>query len=410
LTKRFSLDPAADLKVLYRAYKDAMGELHRRFPDDLDAATLYADSLMNLNPWQLWDKTGKPADGTEEAVSVLEGVLARDPDHLGANHLYIHVVEASAHPERALPSARRLETAAPAAGHLVHMPAHIYLRTGDFEASARTNEAAAEADRSYIRQTGAKGMYVGMYYSHNLHFLVESYGRMGLYREARRAAEALAENARAHVKEMPMVEGFLPSVLFVGLRFARWDEVLKAPRPDPAFTVTTTVWHFARSVAFAGKGQTSEAESERSILYEKTRNLPGETPFGLNSAASVFKVAQGVLNARIAWAKGEKQAAINLWREAVGAQEALNYDEPPGWYYPVRESLGAALLLNGDAAGAEVVFRQDLRMNPRNGRSLFGLAESLKRQGKTEAAKLVQAEFERHGVHLTPSCVLRTFS
>jgi tetratricopeptide (TPR) repeat protein len=395
LTKRFSLDPAADLKILYRAYKDAMGELHRRFPDDLDAATLYADSLMNLNPWQLWDKSGKPADGTEEAVAILEGVLARDPDHLGANHLYIHVVEASPYPERALASAKRLETAAPAAGHLVHMPGHIYLRTGDFAASARTNEAAAEADRSYIRKTGAKGMYVAMYYSHNLHFLVESYGRMGLHREALRAAEALADNARLHVKEMPMIEGFLPSVMFVGLRFARWDDVLKIQRPDATFALTSTVWHYARGVALAEKGQVREAEAERKALGEKSKGLPGETPFGLNSAASVLAVAENVLDARIAWAKGEKRAAIKYWGQAVAAQDALNYDEPPGWYYSVRESLGAAMLLNGDAAGAEAIFRADLKANPRNGRSLFGLAESLRRQGKNDAARLVQTEFEK---------------
>lgn len=395
LAKRFSLDLAADLKVLYRAYKDAMGELHRRFPDDLDAATLYADSLMNLNPWQLWDKNGKPAEGTEEAVAVLEEVLARDPDHLGANHLYIHVVEASSRPERALASAKRLETAAPAAGHLVHMPGHIYLRTGDFAASAKTNEAAAEADRAYMRRTGAKGMYVAMYYSHNLHFLVESYGRMGLHRDALRAAEALADNARAHVKEMPMVEGFLPSVMFVGLKFARWDDVLKLARPDSSFALTSTVWHYGRGVAFAAKGRIREAEAERKALGEKARGLPGETPFGLNSAASVLQVAEAVLDARIAWAKGEKESAIKYWEQAVAAQDALNYDEPPGWYYSVRESLGAAKLLSGDAVGAEAVFRADLRANPRSGRSLFGLAESLGRQGKTDAARLVRTEFEK---------------
>ncbi len=395
LAKRFSLDPATDLKVLYRAYKDAMGELHDRYPDDLDAATLYADSLMNLTPWQLWDKSGRPGEGTEEIVSLLETVLARDPDHLGANHLYIHAVEASPHPERALTSAKRLESAAPAAGHLVHMPGHIYLRTGDFEASAKTNEAAAEADRLYIQNAGAKGMYVGMYYSHNLHFLVESYGRMGLYREALRAAEQLAENVRTHVREMPMVEGFLPSVMFVGLRFARWDDVLKSAEPDRSFLLTSAVWRFARGVAFAETGRLKDATAEQQRFLEQTKNLPGETPFGLNSAASVLKVAEHVLNARLAWARGDRQVALAAWRDAVAAQDALNYDEPPAWFYSVRESLGAALLLSGDAPGAEVVFRDDLRENRRNGRSLFGLLESLKKQGKAEAASLVQREFER---------------
>ncbi|MEP7271162.1 MAG: hypothetical protein ABI882_06635 [Acidobacteriota bacterium] len=395
LSKRFSLDPAADLKVLYRSYKDAMGEVCRRFPDDLDAATLYADSLMNLNPWQLWDRNGKPAEGTEEIVNLLETVLARDPDHVGANHLYIHAVEASQHPERALISAKRLESAAPAAGHLVHMPGHIYLRTGDFEAAAKSNEAAAEADRAYIRRTGAGGMYAAMYYSHNLHFLVESYGRMGMHREALKSAEQLAANAQSHVKAMPMVEGFLPSTIFVGLRFAKWEDVLKVPEPEKDFQLTGAVWRFARGVSFAMTGRVREAEAEQKRFLEQAKNLPGETPFGLNSAASVLKVAEHVLDARIAWAKGDRAAGIASWRNAVDSQDTLNYDEPPGRYYSVRESLGSALLISGDATGAEVVFREDLKRNPRNGRSLFGLLASLRKQGKSEAAKLVEREFER---------------
>ena len=395
LSKRFSLDPKADLKALYIAYKDAMREVSKQFPDDLDAATLYADSLMNLNPWQLWKRTGEAADGTDEIVAILESVLRRDPDHIGANHLYIHAVEASPRPERALTSAKRLETAAPAAGHLVHMPAHIYLRTGDFEASAKTNEAAAEADRAYIKQGGAAGMYTGMYYSHNLHFLVESYGRMGLFREAHKAAEQLAENVRSHVKAMPMVEGFLPSAVFVQLRFARWEEVLKAPEPPAEFALTGAVWLFARATAFAALGRVREAEVEKVRFHERTKNVPGETPFGLNTAGSVLKIAEHVLNARLEWARGNRHASIAAWREALVAQDSLNYDEPPGWYYSVRKSLGAALLLNGDAAGAEAIFREDLKHNPRNGRSLFGLMESLKKQGKTEAARQVQREFER---------------
>ncbi len=395
LSKRFSVDPKADLKALYVAYKDAMREVSKQFPDDLDAATLYADSLMNLNPWQLWKRTGEATEGTDEIVAILEGVLRRDPDHIGANHLYIHAVEASPNPERALTSAKRLETAAPAAGHLVHMPGHIYLRTGDYEASAKTNEAAAEADRAYIRRSGATGMYTAMYYSHNLHFLVESYGRMGLFREAHKAAEQLADNVRQHVKAMPMVEGFLPSALFVQLRFSRWEEVLKVPEPQADFLLTGAVRRFARATAMAALGRLRDAEAERSRFLAQARNLPGETPFGLNTAATVLKIAEHVLDARLAWARNDRAASIASWREATVAQDALNYDEPPGWYYSVRESLGAAVLLNGDGVGAEAVFREDLKHNPRNGRSLFGLMESLKKQGKTEAALLVQREFER---------------
>jgi tetratricopeptide (TPR) repeat protein len=392
LAKRFSPDPKADFKKLALDYRDAMRELHRLYPDDLDAATLYADSMMTVRPWQLWTKDGKPAEGTETIISVLEDVLRRDPNHTGANHLYIHAVEASPRPERALPSAARLAGLAPSAGHLVHMPSHIYIRTGDYAAAASANEAAAEADRAYIKGTGVQGTYPMMYYSHNLHFLVESYNRMGQLGEARKAAKQLEENVRPHVKAMPMIEGFLPSALFVRLRFGQWGEIAQLPEPARDLAVTHAMWHFARGVAFARTGKLAEAGKEREALAA-AKDMPGETPFGLNPAISVLQIAEHVLDARIASASGEWAGAIESWRRAVAAQDCLNYDEPPGWYYPVRESLGGALLLSGDAGSAEKVFREDLKVNPRNGRSLFGLKESLKAQGKHAAARRVEAEF-----------------
>ena len=394
ISKRFTLEANPDVKKLGAAYSAAMREVSRHFPDDLDAATLYADSLMNVQPWQLWSRDGQPLGRTEEIVAVLESVLRRDPQHIGANHLYIHAVEASRTPERALPSAERLGRLAPAAGHLVHMPGHIYLRTGDYAEAAKVNIEAANADRQYIKATGADGAYPAMYFSHNLHFQVESFNRTGQFSEAQRAARELEQNAQQHLKAMPMVEGFLPSPIFVLLRFAKWDDILKLPEPDQSMAMTRTVWHYARGVAAAEKGNLAEAEREQKIFAEIIRKMPGETPFGLNTAASVLKIAEHSLAARMAWAKGDKKAAIEAWRHAVAAQDALNYDEPPGWYYPVRESLGAALLRAGEAAAAEQVFRADLEHNPRNGRSLFGLLESLKAQGKTGAAKLVQREFE----------------
>jgi tetratricopeptide (TPR) repeat protein len=395
LAKRFTLDANPDGKKLAADYSRAMGEVAKRFPDDLDAVTLYADSLMNLTPWQLWTRDGKPAAHTEEIVALLESVLRRDPQHIGANHLYIHAVEASRTPERALPSAERLGKLAPAAGHLVHMPAHIYIRTGDYAAAARVNEDAAAADRAYIKAANAQGVYPMMYYSHNLHFLVESYGRAGQFREAQRSARQLAEHVRPHVKAMPMIEGFLPSETFVLLRFARWDDVLKQPEPDRATVVTHAVWQFARGLAHAARSDAAEAEKARQSFAAEAQAIAGDTPFGLNTAASVLKVAAHLLDARIAQAKNDGRAAVEHLRRAVEAEDALNYDEPPGWYYPVRESLGAALLLNGDAAGAERVFREDLERNPRNGRSLFGLTESLKAQGRQDAARSVQREYER---------------
>ncbi len=394
LATRFTLEANPDVKKLGNAYSAAMREVFRRFPDDLNAATLYADSLMNVQPWQLWAKDGAPLGNTEEIVRVLENVLRRDPNHIGANHLYIHAVEASRHPERGLPSAQRLGKLAPAAGHLVHMPGHIYIRTGDYAEAAKVNIDAAAADRAYIKAAGAKGMYPAMYFSHNLHFQVENFNRTGQYSEARRAARELEANVRQHVKDMPMVEGFLPYPIFVQLRFAKWDETLKLPQPDPSQPLTTTVWHYARGLAFAATDKVNDAKREAQTLRAMVRDLPGETPFGLNPAKEVLAIAELVLQARIAWAEGNKTGAIETLRKGVAAQDSLNYDEPPGWYYPVRESLGAALLLSGNAAAAETMFREDLLTNPRSGRSLFGLLESLKSQNKLEASRWVENEFK----------------
>ena len=394
LATRFTLDANPDVKKLGTAYSDAMREVFRRFPDDLNAATLYADSLMNVQPWQLWSRDGKPLGNTEEIVQILENVLRRDPQHIGANHLYIHAVEASRNPERGLPSAERLGKLTPAAGHLVHMPGHIYIRTGDYAQAAKVNIDAAAVDRAYIKASGAKGMYPAMYFSHNLHFQVENFNRTGQYSEARRAARELEANVQQHVKDMPMVEGFLPYPIFVQLRFAKWDETLKLPEPDKSQAITNTVWHYARGLALAATGKVAEAKRQQQTLREQVKNLPGETPFGLNPAKEVLAIAELVLEARIAWAEGNKTGAIQTLRKAVAAQDSLNYDEPPGWYYPVRESLGAALLLSGNAAAAETAFREDLLTNPRSGRSLFGLLESLKAQNKQDAMRWVEAEFK----------------
>jgi tetratricopeptide (TPR) repeat protein len=394
LAKRYSDDPKADLKKLAVDYKNAMGELVKRYPDDLDAATLYAESMMNLRPWQLWTADGKPAEGTEAIMAVLESVLRRDPRHIGANHYYIHTVEASPNPERALPSAERLTGLVPAAGHLVHMPAHIYLQTGDYEAAAKANERGAEADRAYIKSTGATGVYPLMYYSHNLHFLTMARMAQGRFEDAKKAADQLAANVAPALKDMPMVEGFYQTPLFVLLRFHRWAEILKLPAPDPKMALSTTISHYARGVAFAATGNAKSATSEQTAFREARQRIPAGTSIGLNSAENVLKVAEPAFSARIAAANGDAVTAIEHWKKAVEAQDALAYDEPPDWYYPVRESLGAALLKSGRAAEAEGVFRADLKRNPRSGRSLFGLLESLKVQKKSTDAQWVQKEFE----------------
>ncbi len=394
LAKRYSNDPEADLNKLALDYKNAMGELAKNYPDDLDAATLYAESMMNLRPWQLWNKDGTPAEGTEEIIFVLESVLKRNPNHIGANHYYIHAVEASSTPGRALPSAERLKTLAPSAGHLVHMPAHIYMRTGDYKSAVQANLEGAEADRNYIKNSGVKCIYPLMYYIHNLYFLSVAHAMQGRYLDAKRTADQLGEHVGPHVKEMPMLEFFMPTSTLIMVRFGRWDDILASPKPDSDMLITTAMWHFARGMAYAAAGKVNEAENERTQFASVAKTVPGDATWDLNSASSVLNIAGMVLDARIALARGDNKSAIEILRKAAEAEDALNYAEPPGWYIPVRESLGAVLLLNGDYSEAEGVFRADLERNPRSGRSLFGLSESLKAQGKEYSSQLVQEEFE----------------
>ena len=394
---RFSPDPKADRAALARQYSERMGAVMRQYPDDLDAATLYAESLMNLKAWKLWTLDGAPADRTEEIVRVLEGVLARDPNHLGANHYYIHTVEASPSPARALASADRLRTLAPAAGHLVHMPAHILARTGDHEGAARANLAGAEADRAFLAGKPADNFYGMAYYTHNLHFLADSEMMQGRYAEAGRAAADLNARLAPHTAMMPMGESMVAMRYSVPLRFAKHDDALAMPAPPADHPVEAAWYHFMRGVSFARTGKTDEAMKAKAAMQAAAAAVPDTALFGgtgLESATTILSLAGVVLDARLAWARGAKPEAIALWRKAVGLADAVPYDEPPIWFYPVRESLGAALLLSGDAAGAEQVFREDLVRFPRNPRSLFGLHESLVAQQKTADAAWVKRAFD----------------
>ena len=395
MARRYSNDPKPDLKRLATGYKDAMLDLTRAYPEDLDAATLYAESMMDLNPWQLWTADGKPAENTQEIVAVLESVLKRDPEHIGANHYYVHAMEASLHPERALPSAERLKTLAPAAGHLVHMPAHIYERVGYFGDAVSANEAGAAADRNYLRSTGEPGsMYGLMYYSHNLHFLAIAASMEGNYGKARAAADQLIANVSPAVKQVPMLESFLPVPALVMVRFGRWDEIARLPEPDASLTIDHALWNYARAAALAAQGKIEQAEAERNALAAAVSKQPADAMYGFNPAGKVLEIALEAADARIAAARGDRKSAVEHWRAAVSAQDTLAYDEPADWYYPVRESLGAALFQDARYAEAEKVFRADLERNPRNPRSLFGLRETLKSEGKTADAEWVSAQFE----------------
>jgi tetratricopeptide (TPR) repeat protein len=396
MAKRFPADPKADLKKAAEDYHDAMREVVKKYPDDLDAATLFAESGMNLHPWGLWHVDGTPEAGTEEIVTTLESVIRRDPNHLGAIHYYIHATEASSNPERALAYANKLAALAPNAGHIVHMPSHVYIRTGDYEAAVKTNEEAAAVDRAYIQATGVQGIYPMMYYSHNLHFISMCASMNGNYAEARKNADLLVANVASHVKDMPPLEGFMTIPMAVDLRFHKWNEILAMPQPDPAMKITTGFWHFGRGMALAGTGKLSEAEAEYKIVSEAEQNTPPDVVFSApinNMAKDIMKISEDVLGAKIAMARKDYAQAISLLTAAVAIQDTLKYGEPPDWFFPVRESLGGALLINGDAAGAERVFRADLDRNLRNPRSLFGLQQALKAQNRNYDAGFVEAEF-----------------
>lgn len=363
LATRYSADPNADLAPLQRAYANAMKEVVRRHPHDDDAAVLYAESLMDLNPWKFWTPDGKPADGTVEIVAVLERVLARDPDHIGANHYYIHALEASPHPERALKSARRLEVLAPSAGHLVHMPAHVYIRTGNYLEAARANVAAVKADERRVA-TGESSFYLVAYYGHNLHFLAIADAFAGRSRAAIDAASKLYDFESPRAKEVPDIDnaGFLMAKEMVLVEFARWDEILASPEPAFEAPIADTMWHFARTLALMGKGRAAEAKAERAKFGDATATLSKTMGYGNNSAADLAAVALPYLDGRLALMAGSTADAITHLRKG---------------------------------AAAEQVFRDELARHPASGRALFGLHAALAGEGRAKEAAAVQRRF-RH--------------
>ena len=395
LGQRYVADPTGDRIDREQAYSRAMGELSTQFPDDLDVATLYAESMMNLRPWRLYTKDGTPEPGTEAIVAALEGVMRRNPQHPGANHYYIHAVEASKSPERATTSAGRLETLVPGAGHLVHMPAHIYIRTGQYAKSAKSNADAAAVDEKYFKATGANGFYASMYYGHNLQFESAAATFAGNFAQARDAARRTVKLADPIADQMAMIEPFAAQELAVLVRFGQWAPILEMKAPPPTRTVQTSLYHFARGAAFAGSGKVVEAEAALKSLKAAAARIPRDAMVGAaNTAVDVIFVAVNDLTARVAEAKGDVPAAIKAFTEAVAAEDHLGYNEPPDWLMPERERLGALLNKSGRFADAETVFRADLRKNVGNPRALYGLYRSLVRQ-KKYAAEETKAAFDK---------------
>jgi tetratricopeptide (TPR) repeat protein len=390
-------DPAAN----ELAYNAAMRELFERYPDDVDAATFYAESSLNLNPWAWWDGD-QAAEGVEEAIAALEGALRRVPDHPGANHLYIHAVEASPDPWRALEAARQLDGRVPASGHLVHMSSHVYLVTGRHEQAAESNIRAVEGDREHFDLANSHGLYPAFYYLHNLHMQTQADMLQGQYGRAKEVGLKLLEEAEARSPEVEMisrwiVDYFGVTPILVDARFGRWDAVLATEAPAEDLPITRGLWHHARGMAHAARGDIEAAWAERDALAEAIASLPPGYPYGQSPGDAVLQIALHVLDGRTAMAQGDFPAAISSFEQALAAHDTqIIYSEPPDWYYPVRESLGAALLADGQAAEAEAVFRADVSdYTPRNPRSLFGLAHALEAQGRHEEAGVVYRQFEQ---------------
>jgi hypothetical protein len=395
LAKRYVADATGDQMPREQAYSDAMGALAKRFPDDLDIATLYAESLMNLRPWRLYTKAGAPEPGTDAIVASLERVMASNPNHPGANHYYIHAVEASTTPERAVAASGRLETLVPGAGHLVHMPAHIYIRTGQYARSAKSNADAAAVDERYIKATGASGLYPMMYYTHNVQFESAAAMFAGHFAQARAAAQRTVKMVDPVADEMLMIEPFAAMELVVLTRFGRWEAILEAKPPAASRSVQTALYHFARGAALAGTGKPADAEVELAALKAAAAKIPKDGMVGAsNTGVDVAAVAIADLTARVAEARGDMAAAIKAYTAAVAAEDRLGYNEPPDWLIPERERLGAVLLAARRYAEAEKVFRADLEKNIGNPRSLYGLFRSLDAR-KNPAAAQAKADFDK---------------
>jgi tetratricopeptide (TPR) repeat protein len=394
---RYSADPATPRAPLDSAYAKALKQLARKYPNDPEAQSLYAESLMNLSPWNYWtDRGTKPRPGTLEVVSTLERTIKRYPNHPGACHFYIHIVEASTTPGRALPCAERLAKLMPGAGHLVHMPSHIYMRVGRYDLVAEHNHEAVAEDESFIQDRKPAGFYKYTYYPHNYHMLWAGLMNLG------RGEEAIATSRRLSgvvpvevVAQVPPLEYFYPAQYWSLARFQKWDQLLAEPAPAKQLRYTTGMWHYTRGLALAATSRPEEAQAAHDSLEAISSAIPPEAPAGINSAKKLLALAERHLTGRIAVARGDSAAAGTAYQEAIALEDELLYDEPPAWYLPIRQELAGLRLAQGQAAQAEKLFRQDLVHYPNNGWSLHGLARSLKAQKRDREAAKVEAEFKK---------------
>jgi tetratricopeptide (TPR) repeat protein len=397
LQARYAADPPADRAPLDSAWASAIGEVSRHYPRDDDAATLHAEALMDLRPWNYWNNAGKPrAPSTLETVTILERIVKRTLDNPGACHFYIHAIEASTFAARALPCAERLGSLVPGAGHLVHMPTHIYMRVGRWEDAAEHNAHAVHVDQEYVEARHPTGVYPLGYIPHNYHVMWEALDMLGRSEDALAAARTIAGKVPADVVRMiPPFEYYSPVVLFTLARFSRWDDVLAEPAPDSGLRYTTGVWHYTRGLAFAAKGKLDSAAVERDSLAAIATAIPPEAMANLNSMRTLLQIGERHLAGALAARQKRTDNAVRAIRAGIALEDELTYDEPSAWALPLRQQLGALLLAAGRPKEAETAYREDLVRYPNNGWSLHGLAVSLKAQGRTKEAAAAAAAFQK---------------
>ena len=397
LSSRYDGDINSDRNALDMAYALAMAKVAEVYPEDMDAASLYSEALMNTMPWNYWLDDGKPKSDTIKVISKLEKVLEKEPNHPLAIHLYIHAVEASSSPERAESAADRLGALVPGAGHLVHMPAHIFWRVGRYHDASEANINAARVDEEYIAQCNAQGFYPAAYYPHNIHFLWAASTMEGRSELSIKSALKVSKYVSLEqIKLFPTIEYFHTIPLLSYVRFGKWDQILNFPKPSSEFKYSQGIYHYARGVAFAAAGELDRAREEQvQILPLKDSKevkviIKGGQPSGL-----LLDIANELLLGQIEFSNNNFSMASKYFESAVNLQDTLPYTEPPFWYYPSRQSLGSSLMKEGKASAAENVYKRDLKDYPRNGWSLFGLSLALEEQGKLKEAEEVRKKFKR---------------
>jgi tetratricopeptide (TPR) repeat protein len=412
LAKRYARPVPENRDSLNQAYADAMRVVHQQFPKSPLVTGLFAESLMNLQPWKHWAPDGTKGPHTEEIVAVLEAGLSLEPDYPGLCHYYIHTMEASPTPEKALPYADRLRTAMPGVGHLVHMPTHIDIWVGDYRQVVESNARAIEVDKQFLKRAGPLNFY-SFYRIHNYHFLV--YGAMfdGQSELALATAREIPKQVPEEMlrEQVDFLDAFMPTDLHVLVRFGRWEQILQEPEPADYLPYTRAIWHYARGLAYAATGRIDQAEIEQQDFEEAAERVPETSFLFQNASLNLLEIAEQMLAGELAYRRGEIDAAFGHLRSAIALDDALNYDEPWGWMQPARHALGALLLEQGRLSEAETVYRADLKRHPYNPWALHGLAESLQKQGKRGEAEAVESQFteacQRTDVEIDRSCYCR---